>query len=148
MKSTGIKEPKRVAAKRDVALLDEGAQSSSLSEAQFPFAGIHDRLAEYREILCRELTQGGADPRSFVGRDTDSLLGEVVAQIAQKIETAIAACPPNDLSKLKQTISNATILDGKRLLSGSSFNNRTEDELRSTSLRSGARGSMERSGLG
>ena len=132
--STGVKEPKRAAAKRDVALLDEGAHSPSLSEAHFPFSGIHDRLTEYREILCRELTQRGAAGDSFAGRDTDSLLGEVAAQIAQKIATAIAACPPKELSNLKQAISNATDLNGKRLLSGVSFANRSEDDLRSTSF--------------
>ena len=132
--STGLKEPKRAAAKRDVALLDEGAQSPALSEAHFPFSGIHDRLTEYREILCRELTQRRADPSSFKGQGIESLLGEVTAQIAQKIETAIAACPPNELSKLKQAISNATLLNGDKLLSGRSFTNRSEDDLRSTSF--------------
>ena len=132
--STGVKEPKQVAAKRDVALLDEGAHSPSLSEAQFPFSGIHDRLTEYRKILCRELTQRGADLPSFKGQGRESLLGEVAAQFAQKIETAIAACPPNELSKLKQAISKATDLNGDKLLSGRSFNNRSEDDLRSTSF--------------
>jgi len=132
--STGVKEPKQVAAKRDVALLDEGAQSPSLSEAHFPFSGIHDRLTEYRKILCRELTQRGADPASFKGQGIESLLGEVAAQIAQKIETAIAACPPKELSKLKQAISKATDLDGDKLLSGVSLSNRSEDDLRSTSF--------------
>ena len=133
--STGLKEPKRAAAKRDVASHDEGAQSPSLSEAHFPFSGIHDRLTEYREILCRELTQRRADPSSFKGQGIESLLGEVTAQIAQKIETAIAACPPNELSKLKQAISNATLLNGDKLLSGLSFTNRSEDDLRSTSFK-------------
>ena len=132
--STGLKEPKRAAAKRDVASHDEGAQSPSLSEAHFPFSGIHDRLTEYREILCRELTQRRADPSSFKGQGIESLLGEVTAQIAQKIETAIAACPPNELSKLKQAISKATDLNGDKLLSGLSFTNRSEDDLRSTSF--------------
>jgi|GEM_PF-4216327 len=132
--STGLKEPKQVAAKRDVALPDEGAQSPSLSKAQFPFSGIHGRLTKYRKILCGELTQRGADPASFKERDIESLLGEVAAQIAQKIETAIAACPPNELSKLKQAISKATDLDGDKLLSGLSFTKRTEDDLRSTSF--------------
>ncbi len=80
--STGLKEPKRVAAKRDVALLDEGAQSPSLSEAHFPSSGIYGRLTEYRKILCGELTQRGADPASFKGQSIESLLGEVAAQIA------------------------------------------------------------------
>ncbi len=132
--STGLKEPKQVAAKRDVALPDEGAHSPSLSKAQFPFSGIHDRLTKYRKILCGELTQRGADPASFKERGIESLLGEVAAQIAQKIETAIAACPPKELPKLKQAISNATDLNGKRLLSGRSFTNRSEDDLRSTSF--------------
>ena len=132
--STGLKEPKRAAAKRDVALLDEGAQSPALSEAHFPFSGIHIRLTEYRKILCGELTQRGADPASFTERGIESLLGEVAAQIAQKIETAIAACPPKELSKLKQAISKATDLNGDKLLSGLSFTKRTEDDLRSTSF--------------
>ena len=132
--STGLKEPKRAAAKRDVALLDEGAQSPALSEAHFPFSGIHIRLTEYRKILCGELTQRGADPSSFKERGIESLLGEVAAQIAHKIATAIAACPPKELSKLKQAISKATDLNGDKLLSGSSFTNRSEDDLRSTSF--------------